>query len=62
MYSVGNVMNPTKDDPRFNDLDEAMEAAERKSINNMGQMVVAVWRDEFGEIIALFYEGLEFRS
>ena len=59
-FSVGDVMNPQADDHRFEDEYEAGEAAERKSIAHMGEMVVAVW-DAEGNVLSLHFDGVEYR-
>jgi hypothetical protein len=51
MFSIGNPNNPTKDDARFEDQEDAEIAAIEASIDDS---VWAVW-DENGEVVALAF-------
>lgn len=57
MYSTGDPRNPRDNDPRFGSVEEAITSA----LAYEGSRVLAVWRDEDGEIIALIHEGIVYR-
>lgn len=52
MFSIGNPNNPTKDDPRFDEQEDAEVAAIEVSVDDG---VWAVWDDEDGEVVALAF-------
>jgi len=54
-YSIGCPTSPREDDPRFDDLDEAIAAAVTHSYDD-GVWAVAVWEDDSGELLALVYQ------
>lgn len=60
-YSVGHLMMPATDDPRFDTEAEALAHAGEKGAKNYNTML-GVWHDESGELVAIVYEGTVFTS
>lgn len=59
-YSYGDPRNPCDDDPRFASFEEAQQEAAKQS--RIEDRIFAVWEDESGEILALVYDGIAYRS
>jgi hypothetical protein len=55
MFSVGHLRDPRPDDPRFGTQREAESYARDKSSLDV---VLAVWRDRDGAVLAIAYDGL----
>lgn len=55
MFSVGDPRDPLPADPRFATQIEAEHYARNHSFPNI---VLAVWRDSDGEVVALAFDGL----
>jgi hypothetical protein len=64
MYQVGRAQSPEKDDQVFDLIGDAMQAAEKLSIEN-GDVVFAVWElfdHEAPYTACLYYQGEVFKS
>jgi hypothetical protein len=64
MYQVGRAQAPEKDDPTFDLLGDATQAAEKLSLEN-GDVVFAVWEhfDHDAPYTAyLYYQGDVFKA
>jgi hypothetical protein len=57
MFSVGDPRDPQQTDPRFASRIEAEHFAREHSFPNI---VLAVWHDSSGEVVALAFDGLIF--
>lgn len=53
MFSVGVLIHPSKDDERFEELEDAEEAAIKASIDDD---VWGVWEDDGGELQSIAYQ------
>lgn len=57
MYSYGHPSSPKPTDPRFEELWDAIRAAEKHQSENVTHDLLAVWEDESGEIEALVMDN-----
>lgn len=55
MFSVGDLRNPRPDDQRFLTKEAAWSYAREKSYPNI---VLGIWHDPHGELIAIAFDGL----
>ena len=62
-YSWGDPNNPTAEDPQSDDLEKAEESASSASESSAwGHCpIIALWDNQTGDILALYFDGQGFR-